>query len=183
LVDGIRLLYPLYHSNRNGYAFFAQDELELARKPQSYLTNHPNRPFLDQTFADMASLSRKYGFEVTVVIAPSAPRLYGPYFENFPLISEEPYFINHVENLSKGSGFDVINLYPLMQPYAEAELLYWRDDDHWNERGHEVVAEIIARHRVKNLMSVTNSLGAIAKSDGFLGKNISPVSHTWELSP
>jgi hypothetical protein len=42
-------------------------------------------------------------------------------------------------------GFETLNLFPLMQPYADKELLYLRDDDHWNARGNEVVAEVIAR--------------------------------------
>jgi len=152
-VDGIKLLSPLYHSSKYGYRLFDQDYVERAGKSESYVFDHPNRPLLDQTFKDMVSLSRKYGFEVTVIIAPSAPRLYGPYFENLPPISQEPYFINHVENLSKGLGFDVINLYPLMQPYAEAELLYWRDDTHWNERGHEVAVEIITEQLADDVVS------------------------------
>jgi hypothetical protein len=145
MVDGVRLIYPLYRSAQYGYALFYPQYIEAANKPESYVLDHPNRPLLDQTFKDMAGLSQKYGFKVTVVIAPSAPRLYASYFENFPPISERPYFINYVENLSKDLGFNVINLYPQMQSYAAKEYLYWRDDSHWNERGHEVVAEIIAK--------------------------------------
>jgi hypothetical protein len=33
-----------------------------------------------------------------------------------------------------------------MRPYAERELLYFRDDTHWNARGNRVAAELIARH-------------------------------------
>ena len=146
MVDGIRLLYPLFYSPRFGYKLFYPTYIETARKGQSYILTHPNRQALDQTFEDMASLSRRYGFKTTVIIAPSAPRLYGTYYENFPRISAEPYFINYVQRLSRSVAFDVINLYQFMKPYAREELLYWRDDTHWNDRGHELVAEIIANH-------------------------------------
>jgi lysophospholipase L1-like esterase len=171
LVDGIRLLYPLYHSTQFGYRPFQPLYLERARENQSYVLDHPNRRLLDQTFKDMASLSRKHGFKVTVLIAPGAPRLYAPYFEDFPPISEQPYFINYVEELSNGQGFDVINLYPPMQPYAREELLYWRDDSHWNERGNEVAAEIIAEHLVDHIAAPDNSLKTNPNLDGFRSQN------------
>jgi len=168
VVDGVRLAYPLYHSSEFGYSLFYPQYVERACKPESYVLDHPNRPLLDKTFKDMVTLSQKYGFKVTVLIAPCAPRLYGPYFQNFPSISNEPYFMDYVENLSRGLGFNVINLYQLMQPYAGKELLYWRDDSHWNERGNEVVAEILARQLGKYLASSGDSLKASKNLDGFM---------------
>ncbi len=146
LIDGMRLIFPLYHSTRWGYRLFPSWLIEISRKSESYIMNHPNRPLLDQTFETMASLSKEHGFKVIILIAPSSPRLYAPYFENFPRISEEPHFINYVAELSNNLGFSTVNLYQSMQPYAEKELLFWRDDTHWNKRGNEVVAEIIAKH-------------------------------------
>lgn len=145
-VDGVRLMSALYHSSRYGYRLFYPQYIDRATKSRSYVLDHPNRPLLEQTFADMAALSRKHGFRVIIVIAPSAPRLYGPYFDDFPSISKEPHFIDYVARLARDTGFESIDLYRLMQPYAEKELLYWPDDTHWNKRGHEVVAELIAKH-------------------------------------
>jgi len=146
MVDGTRLTVPLYHSTQYGYRLFYPPYIERAGESESYVSSHPNRRLFDETFRDMASLGKKYGFKITVLVAPSAPRLYGQYFENFPPISEEPYFIKYVEKLAHYVAFDVINLYSMMQPYAKKELLYWHDDTHWNERGHQVVAEIVAKH-------------------------------------
>ena len=155
-VDGVRLQYALYCSDRYGCRLFWPGGVERASKPQSYVEKHPNRPLLDQTFKEMATLSENHGFEVTVVIAPSAPRLYAPYFADVPKISDEPYFINYVAEISRELGFDVINLLPLMQPFAAKELLYWRDDPHWNGRGNEVVAEIIASHILSQRIDLSN---------------------------
>ena len=143
MVDGIRLATPLYHSPMHGYVLLFRPYLEWASKPESYVLNHPNRPLLDQVFKDMAALASKYHFKVTVVIAPTVVRLYAPYFSDLNDLTREPHFINYVESLSRDSRFDSINLFTAMQPYAREELLYFRDDDHWNERGNRVVAEII----------------------------------------
>jgi hypothetical protein len=145
VVDGVKLAFPVYHSSRFGYRAFRPDFIEETSRSASYVLGHTNRPLLDQTFRDMAILSRTKGFEVTVIIAPTDIRLYWRYFENAPSIPCESQFINYVETLAKGLGFHTINLSLLMQPYAKDELLYWRADSHWNERGNEVVAEIIAK--------------------------------------
>jgi len=143
LVDGARLSVPVYYSSRYGYKLFYPPYIERVTKPESYITSHPNRPLLDNTFKQMALLGKKHGFTVTIVIAPTAERMYGAHFEKFPSIPSEPYFVNYLEKLSAALDFNVINLHPLLQSYVREELLYWRDDTHWNERGHRVVAEII----------------------------------------
>ncbi len=143
VVDGVLLARPLYRSERFGYKVFDAVLLEKAAEGPDYVLDHPNRPLLDQTFQEMKSLSESAGFEVTVLIAPNDVRLYAPYFEDFPPISEKPHFIDYVEGLARRSGFEVINLYPLMKPRAARELLNWRDDTHWNPRGEQLVAEIL----------------------------------------
>jgi lysophospholipase L1-like esterase len=143
-VDGVKLTRELYHSDPYGYRLFLPGYIKRMQEPESYVRDHPNRPLLDETFRDMASLAKKFGFDVTILIAPTAARLYAPYFEDFPTLSG-PHFMDYVEQLAKRYGFNTLNLYRLMQPYAEKELLYWRDDAHWNQRGNEVVAELVAR--------------------------------------
>jgi hypothetical protein len=143
-IDGVSLPTSLYHSRSYGYRFFHQVDLDRVSQPQSYVLNHPNRPLLDQVFRHMAELSRRLQFSVKVLIAPSAVRLYAHYFEHFPKISTRPYFIEYVADLSSRTGFEVVNLQTLMEPYVKRELLYFRDDTHWTERGNQVVANIVA---------------------------------------
>ena len=140
------LPHPLFRSPIHGHRLFHGLYLRRASEPRSYVMDHPNRVALEQVFKDMASLGKQYQFDVTVLIAPTDSRLYASHFEDFPPISEQPYFINFVADLSREMGFQTVNLLPLLQPYAEKELLYFRDDDHWNARGNEVVAEILARN-------------------------------------
>ncbi len=144
-VDGVKLTRQLYHSDRYGYRLFLPLYTKRMLQPESYVRDHPNRGLLEETFQDMASLEERFGFDITILIAPTAARLYASYFDDFLPLSE-PYFMNYVEQLAKRYGFKAINLHRLMQPYAEKELLYWRDDAHWNRRGNEVVAELVARH-------------------------------------
>jgi lysophospholipase L1-like esterase len=144
LVDGVQLRAPLYRSEAFGPRLFFPEYVERAGRPRSYVLGHANRPALEQTFEQMAALAERHGFPVTVLTAASAARQYGPRFEGFPAVSEEPHFLDFVTELAHRSGFSTIDLYRGMQPYAREELLFWRDDTHWNERGNEVVARIIA---------------------------------------
>jgi GTPase Era involved in 16S rRNA processing len=91
----------------------------------------------------MRSLSERLGFCVTVVIAPSASRLHGAQFEGFPKLSERSHFADYVRELAHEQGFRVTNLVEEMAPYADEELLYYRDDHHWNPRGNALAAELI----------------------------------------
>jgi hypothetical protein len=143
-IDGVDLPIPLFHSKRFGYRLFVPADVDAATKPREYVLNHPNRPHLDQTFREMRDLSQRLGFSVTVIIAPSDARLYGAAFDGFPALSTEPHFINYVASLSGEMGFPVVNLLPLLQPFAKEELLYYRDDHHWNVRGNIVVAQLLA---------------------------------------
>jgi lysophospholipase L1-like esterase len=144
-VDGVNLVYPLYRSETLGPRLFYQYYVELAGMPVSYVDTHWNRAGLEQVFEEMRTLAASQGFEVAVVFAPSAARLHGPYFDEFPPISKRPHFLEFVESLSAASGFSFVNLYTLMKPYAQTELLYFRDDDHFNQRGNALAADLIAR--------------------------------------
>jgi hypothetical protein len=76
-------------------------------------------------------------------LRPTAPRLHGRWFEGLE-VSQQPYLIDHVVALSRRLGFDVVDLYRALAPFAAQELLYWRDDNHWNVRGNLAAAEIPA---------------------------------------
>ena len=145
VLDGTRLSLPAYYSARFGYHFFQPLHLKLAAMKESDVLSHKNRPYLDRTFRRMRELSRSRGFEVTVLLTPSAERLYAEHFENFPPVSKEPHFLNYVDQLARQSGFRSVSLYSLLKPYTRDELLFFRDDPHWNARGNALVSELVAR--------------------------------------
>nr|WP_281722666.1 hypothetical protein [Nitrosomonas nitrosa] len=154
VIDGRVSAFPLYVSSRFGAKLFIPDQLERVQSPAQYVESHPNASSLQKTFERMKTLSNQWGFRVVVIIAPSDSRMHGGEFEDFPRLSEKPHFNMFVERLAGQSGFEVTNLEKLLRPLAANELLYFRDDDHWNERGHAAVADILGRFlRSRNIIN------------------------------
>lgn len=145
-VDGVPLDVPLYRSAALGPALFLTSFIERAAQPRQYVLEHENRARLDRTFDEMAGLARARGFQVAVAMAPTAARLHGRYFDDFPELSESPHFIDYVGALAQRYGLVFIDLHQLFAAQAGREFLYFRDDDHWNEKGHALAAEMIARY-------------------------------------
>lgn len=144
-VDGVRLTRALYHSPRFGDRLFLPLYLERAARTRADVEGHPHWPRFLETLDAMAERSRERGFDVVVLLAPSAPRLYAASFEDVPSVSESPSFLDLAGQAARERGFAVVDLTRELAPRAAETLLYWRDDSHWNESGHAAVAEIIAR--------------------------------------
>lgn len=143
-IDGVQLRNPLYHSARWGYRLFNPADIRSATRGEAYVRGHPNAAALQATLRRVRELSRSHGFRVTVLLAPSDVRLYGASFEGMPALADRSTFLEHVGRLSGELGFQVVDLATLMKPHAARELLYYRDDHHWNVRGNAVAAELIA---------------------------------------
>jgi hypothetical protein len=145
-IDGVSLATPVYRSERWGYCMFNPADIEVATKGEDYVLSHPNRPRLARTFQQMKALSEEFGFRVTVMVAPSAPRVHGRDFHQMPQPTTVPYFIRYVEGLAERSGFETFDLLGPLGSKDWGGMLYYCDDHHWNERGNEVVARILAKH-------------------------------------
>jgi hypothetical protein len=145
-LDGETISFPWYHSPRFGYQLFHQEYIDQATQPESYVLNHPNLPALRNAFGRMEALARELKFEVTVVTLPSNVRLYHDVLDDFPVVSESPHFLRQVQKFAQDSGFLTIELEDQLAPFAREELIFMRDDSHWNERGHQLVAELLAEH-------------------------------------
>jgi hypothetical protein len=143
VVDGVQIPFALYHSPKLGYTLFYPPHIERAQNNADYVLNHPNRASLEKAFARMASLAAEFDFEVVVLLTPTSTRLHGPYFEGFPLLSEPPHFLDFVATLSGHEGFETVDLHALLKRQAGLEMLYFRDDDHLNRRGNEVIANLV----------------------------------------
>ena len=145
VLDGEILPTPLYRSARYGAKFFNQVYLDRARKPESYVRQHPNLPRLRKAIGEMAEMARARGFRLTVVAVPSGVRMHHRDF-NIGGVSDAPYFLRAVLEIAAQDGLDRLDLSELLKPYASVELLYQRDDEHWNERANEIVAGLLAEH-------------------------------------
>ena len=164
-VDGVPLRNPLYHSRRWGYRLFNPFDIRAATRGPAYVRSHPNTAALATTFQALQRLSQQHGFRVTVILAPSDVRLYGAAFEGMPHLSAEPSFLQHVAGLAAAHGFAVVDLADLMKPYAQRELLYYRDDHHWNVRGNAVAALLLAQTVEFGNRATNRSLTALKSAE------------------
>ncbi|MGD8497099.1 MAG: hypothetical protein PVF05_13065, partial [Gemmatimonadales bacterium] len=137
--------YRLFDSPTLGPRLFFSGFIEQAAAPASWVLDHPNRARLEAVFEEMADLAAADSFDVTVIIVPTAARLHGPHYDGFPQVTEPSPFASYVSALAEQMGFRSLDLLPSFAPYGGRELLYLRDDEHWNRRGNAVAAEIIER--------------------------------------
>ena len=149
LVDGVRSPHPVHHSERLGWMLWLREQVERAHASESYVARHPHRGCVATAFGEMGSLAREYGFGVTVVVAPSAVRVYAPHVDDLDAPLADPHLIHALLAHARDAGFPTVDLLDAFAPHAAGdprELLYFRDDDHWSPRGHAVVAGILADH-------------------------------------
>jgi hypothetical protein len=142
-LDGVTWRNPLFRSDALGLKLFYQKTVEQSQEPRSYIDTHPHRARVERAFRDIRTMASQAGFDVTVILVPTDVQVYHKEFRDFPPVGE-PVVLNWFATLAQASGFRVVNLLPLFQPRAHREMLYLRDDYHFNPRGNEVVAEILA---------------------------------------
>jgi hypothetical protein len=97
-------------------------------------------------FETMQGISKENGFSVYVVLAPTKAQVY---VDKSILPSALSLLL---QEETKQRSFSFIDLKPYLIQKSEAllrekgDLLWWRDDTHWNEIGHEVVADVLTSH-------------------------------------
>jgi lysophospholipase L1-like esterase len=163
-IDGVTLINPLFRSDALGPKLFFQNNIYRTQDRLSHIQNHPNRPRVEGAFRDMKALATKNGFHVTVVIAPLDTRVYAKEFHDFPPI-EPPYLNDWWTALADSSGFKVVNLYTPFAAQAKSELFYLRDDVHFNARGNDEAARILA-----DSLRTWGISGTAAAAQGSCGK-------------
>jgi len=94
-------------------------------------------------WSDLVPLYRQIAPRVAVLVfVPYLTRLYAPDRDRLPNVA-----LDFVHRLGRDSGIAVLDLTPAMVAAADRalpELLYWRDDSHWNPAGIAAAAEAIA---------------------------------------
>lgn len=143
-IDGSKVLfYKLYADN----AQLSLDEVRQA----------PNRAHLNRTLAAMKTAATRKRLRVAVILLPSKAEVY-----SWALHGSEPWsadpapssFSIVLRAMCEVQGLHFLDLKPLLIRQsrvvyeADGDLLWWRDDSHWNGRGHEVVAEIVYRRLI-----------------------------------
>ena len=117
------------------------------------ITVHRNYGAFVETIKQMARLADKHDVSLVIVVAPSKEEVYDWLVRN-----KEPWITNtqpssmsaELTKLSEQENYCFIDLKPALTRHArqayetDGSLLWWRDDTHWNERGHRLVADELA---------------------------------------
>lgn len=112
----------------------------------SHLQLEPRFPLLVESFGLMRRQAAAAGVRVLVVVVPSKEEVHA---ELLGRSGQAPTgFASTVRTLAGSVGFEVLDLHPALLAEARARgergrLLYWRDDTHWNEDGHELAARTL----------------------------------------
>lgn len=141
-VDGSTVLFYSPYARRRGRS------LEDVRRHEHY-------PNLEATLGAMARLARARGLHVAVVVVPSKEEVYSWVLDGgrrWSAGTAPSGLAQALEAMAGSYGFMFVDLKPRLIEASErvfrqsGALLWWRDDTHWNERGHAAAAAIVSEH-------------------------------------
>jgi hypothetical protein len=137
----------------DGKAMLFLDTHEVwSRKPQSVVEGHPNFAKLKRTFAAMRELTQKRDVQVIVLILPTKGDLYRWIVESRTTVPEDRAPTGVAEAMRgacEQAGFRCIDMKPYLYDVAlrlyqsSGKLLWWPDDTHIGEDGHEAIARLV----------------------------------------
>lgn len=141
LPDGRPILFEGKHE-----AWTLRSEAEVER--------HPNFPGLERTLSMMRRLTAERRIALTVLLLPTKGEVYRWILERRERRPEDLEPSGFARAVLKACGRTEVRCLDI-KPYlvreahqlfdVDGELLWWRDDTHLGERGHEAVAAFIAR--------------------------------------
>jgi hypothetical protein len=152
LPDGRTMLFEAKHE-----AWPRLSEAEVAR--------HPNFPKLERTLAAMRTVAGQRGVELIVLIFPTKGEVYRWLLDQRdwrPEDDEPSGFARAVLHACGRTAVRCTDLKPVLVREARrllaasGEFLWWSDDTHLGERGHEAVAKFIAEEVVRQDGFVSN---------------------------
>jgi hypothetical protein len=123
--------------------------------PQDLVEHHPNFPMLERTMVEMRNRAAERGLDLTVVLLPTKGEVYRWILtqrgERRPEDADPSGFALAVLDACRRVRMRCLDTKPdlIKEGYrlfdSSGALLYWRDDPHLNDSGHEAVAAFIAR--------------------------------------
>jgi len=125
------------------------------RKSLSEVKAHPNFMKLQRTLAVMRDLTYKRALKVTVLIFPTKGDIYRWILDERQPARQDrtPSAVSEaLRQACEEAGFSCIDLKPYLYDRGQdlyrsaGKLLWWRDDTHLGEEGHQAVASFIAKH-------------------------------------
>jgi hypothetical protein len=131
---------------------FAKTYADRVNRSADDVRHHPNFVHLKTTFSLMGQFAQSKHLRVLVAVAPSKEEVYSWLVNREPewTSSKEPSGFSVVaRELCDLNGFKFLDLKPTLIEASEkkfkesGELLWWRDDTHWNGVGQRVAADAI----------------------------------------
>ena len=94
---------------------------------------------------NIAAIARSRGMELVFVLIPDKERIYADALPALVRAGMPPDVLPEVERQFRAAGLHVVNLLPVFESAARrGELLFWRDDTHWNPAGVRLAAQTVA---------------------------------------
>jgi hypothetical protein len=146
---------------------FFKPYLDRASRTVDQVRHHPNFAHLQTTFTLMRQFAQSKHLRVVVAVVPSKEEVYSW------LVNREPEWTSPKEpsgfsvvahEFCDLNGFKFFDLKPTFIEAAEktfkesGELLWWRDDTHWNGVGQRVAADAIYEKLLRDLPPTRYSL-------------------------
>jgi hypothetical protein len=141
-----------------------EEEVNLSK---AEVERHPHFPKLERTMVEMRNRAAERELGLTIVLIPSREEVYRWILERRerePADRNPSGFALAVLEACQRSKIRCLDTKPdlVQEAYrifdSSGELVYWRDDTHFNNRGHEIMAQFIARevlHQPGSRMHVT----------------------------
>jgi len=95
--------------------------------------------------SNLTAAAQQRGMSLLFVLVPDKERIYSDALPEYARQNVRPTVLPDVEQRFRAAGLKVVNLLPAFQSAAQhGELLYWRDDTHWDPAGVRLAAQIAA---------------------------------------
>jgi len=98
----------------------------------------------ERLLVEIDRVSRSHGAGMVLVVIPVVEQIYARGVRH-PGITPEDFDLDapqqRLVRFAQGAGIEVVDLLPLLREHAEGRWLYFKADNHWNERGHRLAAE------------------------------------------
>jgi hypothetical protein len=133
---------------------FLKPYVEASRRTHEDVLAHPNYAALQRTLAATRQLASRLKVSLKVVLAPTKEEVYRWVLdkgEPWSTPSDPSGFATALGKICAGEGVEFLDLKPSFVAASKelfdrsGGLLWWYDDTHWNEHGHELAASVIHR--------------------------------------
>ena len=121
---------------------FFQPDLESAALTPAQALARPQAGCVRRVMGQVRALAARAGLRLLVAVTPTSAEVYGP---SAGLPSLPGGTTAALRALATEQGLALVDLGPALSAAAQAgETVWWRDDTHWNGRGHAVAARVLA---------------------------------------